>query len=82
VSFLIDTDICSAEIKGHHRVSNRFIQYSGRLWISTVTLAELYVWGSRAKASPKRLQSVSNLLKQVQVLGVDEIAAYRFGMAP
>jgi tRNA(fMet)-specific endonuclease VapC len=81
VSFLLDTDTCSAEIKGNNAVSNRFIQYSGRLHISTVTLAELHVWALRAHVSRKRMVSVSNLLKQVRVLCVDEAVAYRFGVA-
>jgi hypothetical protein len=61
MSFLLDTDICSASMKGLPLVSNRFIQYSGRLHISSVTLAELFAWALRAKASPKRLQSLLDL---------------------
>ncbi len=38
MSFLLDTDICSAQMKGNARVHGRFIQYGGRLSISTVTL--------------------------------------------
>ena len=79
MSFLLDTDICSASMKGITRVYNRFLQYSGRLHISTVTLGELYVWALRAQASPKRMQSLFKLLKDVQVLPVDETVARKFG---
>lgn len=79
MSFLLDTDICSAYLKGNGPVTNRFIQYGGRLNISTVTLGELFVWALRAKASPGRLQQVDDLLKGVSVLPVDEAIARKFG---
>ena len=41
MSFLLDTDICSAQMKANPRVHGRFIQYGGRLQISAVTLGEL-----------------------------------------
>ena len=79
MSFLLDTDICSAQVKGHVAVHSRFIQYGGRLSISTVTLGELWTWVRRAKASPRRRQSLLDLLKQVQVLHVDDAVAEKFG---
>jgi tRNA(fMet)-specific endonuclease VapC len=79
VSFLLDTDICSAYLKGNGPVTNRFIQYGGRLNISTVTLGELFVWALRAKASPGRLQQVDGLLKGESVRPVDETIARKFG---
>ena len=42
MSLLLDTDTCSAYLKGDHRVGNRFMQYGGRLHISAVTAAELF----------------------------------------
>lgn len=77
MSFLLDTDICSAQMKGNARVHGRFIQYGGRLSISTVTLGELNAWALRAQASPKRMQSLLDLLQEVQVLALDEAAAHR-----
>jgi tRNA(fMet)-specific endonuclease VapC len=79
VSFLLDTDICSAYLKRNGLVTNRFVQYGGRLIISTVTLGELFAWALRAKASPHRLQSLHDLLKEVGVLPVDEAVAGKFG---
>jgi len=79
MSFLLDTDICSASMKGYPAVGNRFVQYGGRLHMSTVTLGELLAWALRAKASPKRLQSLRGLLKEVQPLPVDESVAGKFG---
>ncbi len=79
MSFLIDTDTCSAHLKTHGPVTNRFLQYTGRLWISSITLGELYTWALRAKASPKRLQSVLDLLNDVIVLDVTPGVARKFG---
>jgi tRNA(fMet)-specific endonuclease VapC len=79
VSFLVDTDICSAHLKNVGIVTNRFLQYTGQLKISVITLGELYTWALRAKASPKRLQSLLELLNDVTVLTVDDDVALRFG---
>ena len=79
MSFLLDTDICSAQMKADARVHGRFIQYGGRLHVSTVTLGELFAWAGRAKASPRRSQTLRDLLKEVLVLPVDETVARKFG---
>jgi predicted nucleic acid-binding protein len=75
----LDTDICSALLKGDAKVHARCQQYLGQLHISTVTLGELFTWARRAKASPNRLQGVLDLLKDVELLPVDEVVAQRFG---
>jgi predicted nucleic acid-binding protein len=49
MSFLLDSDTCSAHLKSG-ALTHRIIQYSGRLHISVVTLAELYAWALRRKA--------------------------------
>jgi tRNA(fMet)-specific endonuclease VapC len=66
-------------MKNVARVNNRFAQYRGRLFISTVTLGELYAWALRARASPKRMQSLQDLLQEVQILPIDEAVAQKFG---
>ena len=40
MSFLIDTDTCSAHLKLKGPVNNWFLQYTGGLHISTITLGE------------------------------------------
>jgi tRNA(fMet)-specific endonuclease VapC len=79
LSFLLDTDTCSAYVKGHALVFNRFLQYGGRLAISTITLGELFTWALRAKAPPQRLQDVQDLLKLVAVHEVTAAVARKFG---
>ena len=79
MSFLVDTDTCSAYLKGNGAVNNRFLQFTGGLYISTVTLGELYTWGLRASAPPKRLQSLLELLRDVTTLDVTGDVAKKFG---
>jgi tRNA(fMet)-specific endonuclease VapC len=40
MSFLLDSDICSAYLRRPGSLFARFMQYSGQLWISTITLSE------------------------------------------
>ena len=44
MSYLLDTNICSAHLKRPSGLSHRFIQYGGRLHIPTIVLGELYAW--------------------------------------
>jgi len=79
VSFLLDTDTCSAFLKKNNAVFSRFVQYGGRLQISVVTLAELTVWVRRPGASPQRAQSLRDLLILAPTIAVDMPVAERFG---
>jgi len=79
VSFLVDTDICSAHLRQNGAVTNRFLKYTGRLHISAVTVGELYTWALRANAPPQRLQALLDLLNDVVILGVDEQVGRKFG---
>jgi predicted nucleic acid-binding protein len=79
MSFLLDTDICSAHLKVPGLLTGRFLQYMGRLHVSTITMGELYDWALRARASPKRHLSVDDLLNDVTVLDVDLVVARKYG---
>jgi len=79
MSFVIDTDTCSAYLKGNPVVWKRFLQYSGNLHISTISLAELFTWSLRAKASLERLTALHNLLRDVKILEVTQDIARKFG---
>lgn len=79
MSFLLDTDTCSAHLKQKGSLTHKFLQYMGRLHVSVITVGELYTWALRAKASPRRLHSLLDLLNDVQVLEVTEQVARRFG---
>lgn len=79
MSFLLDTDICSAYLKGNNAIAKRFVQYGGRLHISTLTLGERYSWALRAASPPRRLSEIIGLQSLTDVLDVDVAVARRFG---
>jgi tRNA(fMet)-specific endonuclease VapC len=79
MSYLLDTDICSAHLRFNRGVTQRFMQYGGRLHVSVVTVAELYTWACRAKAPPQRRHGVADMLADMTVIGIDEPIARRFG---
>jgi tRNA(fMet)-specific endonuclease VapC len=61
------------------RLAHRFIQYHGRLAISTIVLGELYA-GAYNHPNPARLLGlISDLLQEVSVLDFDAACAERFG---
>ena len=71
MSFLLDTDTCSAHLKQKGNLTHKFVQYMGRLHVSVITLGELFTWALR-KAPPRRLQPLLDLLNDVQVLDVTD----------
>ena len=79
MSFLLDTDICSAHLKGAGAVSNRFLQYMDRLHISTITLGELYTWALRRASSPRRLTQLQEMLRELIVIDVTPSVARTYG---
>jgi tRNA(fMet)-specific endonuclease VapC len=79
MSFLLDTDICSAYLKNHRTVVGRVTHHFGGLEVSVITVGELLTWARRAGAPASRLQSVQDLLQAVAVLDVTPQVAERFG---
>jgi len=79
VSFLLDSDICSAYLRRPGSLFARFIQYSGRLWISTITLSDLYTWAYKQDDPTVILSKVHDLLQDVQVLPFDDTCALELG---
>ncbi len=79
MSFLLDTDICSAHMRRPAQLAHRFVQYTGWLSISTIVLGELYA-GAYKHPDPSRLLSlISDLLQELTVLDFDVACAERFG---
>ena len=79
MSFLLDSDICSAYLRRPGSLFARFIQYSGRLWISTITLSDLYTWAYKQDDPTVILSKVHDLLQDVQVLPFDDTCALELG---
>jgi predicted nucleic acid-binding protein len=80
MSFLLDTNIVSAHLRRPRGLAHRFTQYSGRLYVSSVALAELYVW-AHGKADPtSRLAAIEVMLRdEVRRLDFDDDCARKFG---
>ncbi|MBI3839480.1 MAG: type II toxin-antitoxin system VapC family toxin [Planctomycetia bacterium] len=79
MSFLLDTDICSAHLKRPSGLSHRFVQHGGGLFISAVALAELYTWAYRRRNPAKLLSLIENdLLADLAILDFDRSCALRF----
>jgi tRNA(fMet)-specific endonuclease VapC len=80
MSFLLDTNILSAHIRRPAGLAHRFTQHSGRLYISTVSLAELYVWAYRRGDTTAALAAIDTTMQyEVQVLLFDADCARAFG---
>jgi tRNA(fMet)-specific endonuclease VapC len=79
VSFLLDTNICSAHLKDDRLLFHRFVQHAGNLYVSHVILAELYSWAYGAPNPTKRLNRIGRLLPDLQISEFDERTAEEFG---
>lgn len=79
MNFLLDTDICSAHMHRPAKLAHRFIQYTGQIAISAVTLAELYGGAYKHSHVNRLLGLVSDLLQEVIVIDFDRSCADRFG---
>jgi len=79
MSFLLDTNICSAHMRRPGGLAHRFIQYSGRIWISTTVLAELYAGAYKLDRPNKTLAAIRELRMDVGMLLFDEQCAEMFG---
>ncbi|MFL5241125.1 MAG: type II toxin-antitoxin system VapC family toxin [Gemmataceae bacterium] len=80
MSFLFDTDICSYHLKRPSGLIHRFVQYSGRLHLPTIVLAELFAWAYRRPNPASLLQAMAkDLLPDVTVLDFDSDCAEQFG---
>lgn len=79
MNFLLDTDICSAHMRRPAKLAHRFIQYTGQIAISSVTLAELYAGAYHHSQATKLLTLIADVLQEVDVIDFDSACAERFG---
>jgi tRNA(fMet)-specific endonuclease VapC len=79
MSFLLDTDICSAYLKNNAAVVGRLMLHYGGLNVSVITVGELLTWALRTNAPSDRLNGVQDLLKGATVLDVTLGIAEKFG---
>lgn len=79
MSFLLDTNICSAHIKGNRQVFGYFLQHAGQLSISAMTVAELTTWSHRASLSNDTRQALTAFLRDIPCLPFDFDVAVKYG---
>jgi tRNA(fMet)-specific endonuclease VapC len=79
MNFVLDTDICSAHMRRPAKLAHRFIQYTGQLAMSSVTLAELYAGAYKHSQVNRLLALVTDLLQEVLVIDFDSACAEKFG---
>ena len=80
MKFLIDTDICSAHMRRPASLAHRFIQHTGQIAISSVTLAELYAGAYKHSQASRLLALIAELLQEVHVIDFDAACAETFGL--
>jgi predicted nucleic acid-binding protein len=73
------TDICSAHMRRLAKLAHRFVQYTGQIAISTVTLAELYAGAYKHSQTNRLLALIADLLQEVTVVDLDAACAKTFG---
>jgi tRNA(fMet)-specific endonuclease VapC len=80
MSYLLDTNICSAHLKRASGLMHRFVQHSGRLNIPTIVLGELYTWAFQREHPGRLLSKIEDdLLLDVTLLDFDSDCAKKFG---
>lgn len=82
MSFLLDTNILSAHLKGTApSVESKFLLHTGQLYTSTLNLGELLTWAHRSAKAADRLKEIGVLLNDVQLLTIDRAVAECFAAA-
>ena len=79
MNFLLDTDTCSAHMRRPATLAHRFVQHTGQVAISAVTLAELYAGAYKHSQATRLLALIADLLQEAPVLDFDSACAERFG---
>jgi tRNA(fMet)-specific endonuclease VapC len=79
MNFLLDTDSCSDHMRRPAKLAHRFIQYTGQIAISSVTLAELYSGAYKHSQVNRLLALIGDLLQEVQVIDFESVCAEKFG---
>jgi tRNA(fMet)-specific endonuclease VapC len=80
VGFLLDTNIVSAHLNRRGGLTHRLLQHSGRLYISTVVVGELYAWAYLRPDPLGFIARIENeLLPELILLEYDRASAETFG---
>src|SRR5690349_20714732 len=75
MNWLLDTDVCSAHLRGIPAVNNRVTQYLARISVSVVTLVELHTWVDSRRASRRHVAGLTAFLDQIHVISFEVASA-------
>jgi tRNA(fMet)-specific endonuclease VapC len=79
MNFLLDTDTCSVHMRRPAKLAHRFIQHTGQIAISTVSLAELYAGAYKLSQASRLLALIGDLRREVVAWDSDSACAEKFG---
>ena len=79
MSFLLNTNICSFHLRRPYGLAHRLIQYSGRLFVPTIALGELFTWAYQRPDGAKIIANIEKFLTDLEVLPFDRACAQQFG---
>jgi tRNA(fMet)-specific endonuclease VapC len=79
VSFLLDTNICSAYVRDKRVLFTRFNQHMGQLYVSRIVVAELYTWAYERQDTADMLDRIHQFLADVTISEFDDRCAEQFG---
>jgi tRNA(fMet)-specific endonuclease VapC len=80
MTYLLDTNICSAHMRRPGGLAHRFLQHMGRLAIPTIVLAKLYAGAYKSAGSRRLLALIGDLLSEVNVIAFDADCAEQYGI--
>jgi tRNA(fMet)-specific endonuclease VapC len=79
MTFLLDTDTCSAHVRRPAGLAHRFFQHAYQIAIPTIVVGELYA-GAYKLPDPSRLRAkIDDLLVDLTILDYDMACAETFG---
>jgi len=77
--YLLDTDTCSAYIRGNRNVGLECARRAGALSVSVLTVGELLAWTYRKQMPARKVDAIREFLKFVEIIDVDFDVAETFG---
>lgn len=80
MSFLLDTNICSAHLRRPAGLAHQFEQYAGRLSVPSIVLAELFAGAYHLPDPAPLLRKLNDLIEDLQVLDFNRQCAEQFGV--
>lgn len=77
--FLLDTNICSSHLRRPAGLAHRLFQHSGRIFVPTVVVAELYAGAYLSTNFHSLAARIEALLRDLTILDFDRDAAETLG---